>query len=505
MPSAPEQPRASDTFRDALSENGAPTPREVFAILACYFAIQVVLRVTFSTSVDLDESEAAVLTQKFSWGYGSNPPLYAWLQMPFFLFGPSVLALSVLKNLLLLSTYLLSFATARLVTRSNAAAVAATLSLLYLPSVAWESQRDLTHTVLSATLSVGTLFCFLRLHETRRLLWYIIFGICAGCGVLSKYNYALWLLGLGLAALSTKDLRTALLDRRMLLSVGIATLITLPNILWMLHNRDLALLNSSKFGAQQSITWYGAGRIGFKNVAQSILSFAAPLAGLYLAIFFKAPIRAERSPATGLVYRSLILRTWLIVAGVLALLIVFGHATGFKERWFQPILVVLPIAAVSLVQQRLSTVRLKCIASVSVIVMLAVAMIMPGRLLAAEHLKREEPLTRPYAQLAGELRPTVPAGSLVICNTLLLAGNMRLGLRDATAISPELWPIFRDHHPHCFLVWDARRDDSPPPELRRWAEANGVATAAKTTPHFLLGVYRYHRSKEFRLGFVQLY
>ena len=78
--------------------------------------------------------------------------------------------------------------------------------------------------------------------------------------------------------------------------------------------------------------------------------------------------------------------------------------------------------AALVVHRRLDPLRLKVLAGLGLTVMVAVAVVMPGRLLVAERLKREEPLTRPYAELAAQLHEVVPAGSLTIggwlCDTL---------------------------------------------------------------------------------------
>lgn len=481
-----------------------PTPRQLFWLLAAYFCLQVIIRVTCSTSTDLDESEAVILAQRFTWGYGSDPPLYTWLQIPFFaVLGQSVLGLSVLKNLLLFGTYWLTFAAARMVTRSKAAAVAAALSLFFLPRMAWESQRDLTHSVLSATMAAATLWSLLRLVERRRISDYLLFGVCAGLGILSKYNYAFWPLGLLLAGVSIRELRPAVLDKRIAISAALTLAIFLPNGLWMLNHRDLALLTSSKFNFQESLTWFEVSRLGLKNVFQSLLAFVAPVAAVYALVFFRRP-RPPVAPPPSPVYYGLILRAWVVIGATLVLLILFAHATGFKERWFQPILIALPIAAMAAVQRRLDRGKLRVIFALSLLVMAAVAVIMPGRLMMAERLGREEPLTRPYAELAAEVRPVVPEGSLIVCETRLLAGNLRLGLQDCTVVTPELVPLFGGKPTHAFLAWEVGRTDALPESLRDWASEEG-ANLKFAPPRFFQAKYMHHHTKERRMALLQLY
>jgi lipopolysaccharide core galacturonosyltransferase RgtB len=506
--SNPAQTESARLVSEGFQEPGAlpfPAPCHLFSLLVCYFVLQIILRTTFSSSTDLDESEAVVLAQGFRWGYGSAPPLYTWLQIPVFaVLGETVLGLSVLKNLLLLSTYLLTYATARVVTRSRIAAMAAALSLLYLPQVAWESQRDLTHSVLSSTMAMGTLFSLLRLLERKRTVDYVLFGLCGGFGMLSKFNYVLWLLGLVLAAVSIRELRPALLDKRMPIALGLACVIFLPTGLWMLNHPDLAMRTSFKFDFNPSLSWFQVIGLGVKNVLQSLAAFTAPISAVYFLIFLKRPKTPLCPTQRELQYCRLMVRAWIIVGVTLVLLILFARATGFKERWFQPILIALPVAAIAFVQNRLDGRRLRAMVAISLAIMAAVAVIMPGRLLMAERLNREEPLTRPYAALTAQARRVIPADSFVICETRILAGNLRLGLHDCTVATPELVSLFGVKRIHGFLAWEANPSEALPESLRAWADGVG-ANLSHVQPRYFSAQYRYHQTKQRRLGLIQIY
>ena len=548
----PDQAQAKSLFQlapDIRSGNPADalSPKVLFIGLFCYFALQVLLRVLCSTSVDLDESEQVVLCQKFCWGYGSDPPLYTWIQMPFFwVFGQSVLGLSLLKNLLLFSTYALTYAATRLLTRNRMAAIAAMLSLLYLPGVAWESQRDLTHSIFAGALSLAMLCCVLQLLRQRRTAWYWWLGVSAGAGLLAKYNYAFWLLGLFLAALSLSEARSVLLDKRILLSLGTCLVIFLPNGLWMLNHRDLALLTASKFDVRQSFAWVRVTLLGTKNLLLAVVEFALPLLVIYWLLFrralasrvlenapggatgptghvglrrnpvgrvpprgilsaFQQPASQSEPSETDRNWLELIVRAWAVILGILFLLVLLAHSTGFKDRWFQPILTALPVVAAALVETRLTSKRLYWMCGISTAVMVAVAIALPGRLLVAERLHREEPLTRPYAQLAGQIAPLIPGNSLVICDTRLLAGNLRLGLPNALVLPPELSPLMKTRQAHCLLVWDATRDEAPPPALLAWRMQFAPQASGDIGPRFFSATYRFHKSKQYCLGLLQLF
>jgi hypothetical protein len=82
-------------------------PRTAFGLLTGYFLLHLVLRSLISDSLQTDEAEQCFVTQVWLWGYGSQPPLYAWLQiLTLGVFGVKVFALAIPKNLLFFSTSL---------------------------------------------------------------------------------------------------------------------------------------------------------------------------------------------------------------------------------------------------------------------------------------------------------------------------------------------------------------------------------------------------------------
>src|SRR5512145_2185867 len=100
-------------YPSAEGDDRALRSRVLLATVA-YFLLHVVIRVLVSGSTELDEAEQVLLTQHLAWGYGSQPPLYTWLQSALFhLFGPGVFPLALLKNALLLSLYIFTFLTTR--------------------------------------------------------------------------------------------------------------------------------------------------------------------------------------------------------------------------------------------------------------------------------------------------------------------------------------------------------------------------------------------------------
>jgi len=503
MPETAQPSEAPPVSRGQNTQLVFPAPRQLFSCLAVYFALQVVIRTFLSDSADLDETDQLLLTQKLSWGYGPQPPLYTWLQIGFFsVFGQTIFALSLFKNLLLLCTYGLTYWNARLVTRSQACGVAAAMSLLLLPQVAWESQRDLTHSVLASTFAAATLLCLLRVQANGRTSDYAWFGLCAGLGLISKYNYPFWLLGLSLAACTVPEFRPATCDRRMLLALGLCLLVFLPNGWWIVSHPHLAFLTASKFELPEKGPWLRAVLNGLRRMASVVAAFVGPLGVVYLLVFWRPRKRAQ--PEALLPGARLILRAFLLVLAVLVLLVLGFRAQGFKDRWFQPILVSAPVLASALVGRRMDARRLKWLALAAGVVMVVVALAMPGRILLAERMKREEPLNRPYRELALQLRPAIPASALIVTDTRVLGGNLRLAFPQQQIIVPELAGLFSPPRRPCVLVWDATEQPTPPTPLTRWAQTALAAELSQATPEYFSATYKFHRARQLRLGLLRI-
>ncbi|MEE4313123.1 MAG: glycosyltransferase family 39 protein, partial [Desulfofustis sp.] len=100
-----------------LTRAGRLLLEHVVLFIIGYFVLQVLVRLITTPGAVIDESEQLLLTQHFSLGYNAQPPLYTWIQMVFFaFFGPGILAMTVLKNLLLALVYLLTYRIGRLLT-----------------------------------------------------------------------------------------------------------------------------------------------------------------------------------------------------------------------------------------------------------------------------------------------------------------------------------------------------------------------------------------------------
>ncbi|HEX4342393.1 MAG TPA: glycosyltransferase family 39 protein, partial [Verrucomicrobiae bacterium] len=247
-----EEISPGSTASPALAEKYLPSARQLFLILAIYFAAHVVIRSLVSNIGDMDETDQLVLTQKLSWGYGPQPPLYSWIQIGFFqIFGMGIFAIALWKFILLFTTHVLTYFNVRFVTRSHICAVAGVAALFLFHQFAWESVRDLSHSVLATTIAAGLLLTMMKLQEKRTIGSYLLLGICIGLGFLAKYNFVIVAGSLIMAGLTLPEYRRAILNPRILLTLIVAVLLVLPNVLWMLNHRDLLLVTAYKFRVHQ--------------------------------------------------------------------------------------------------------------------------------------------------------------------------------------------------------------------------------------------------------------
>jgi len=226
------------------ARDAAPTIRgeqgHLLAVLLAYFAAHLLIQMTVTGSLERDEAEIVYLTQRLQLGYGTQPPLYAWLQwLAFSMFGLNLFALALLKVLILLALYLGMYRAARPLIGVHGA-LAAAASLVLFPQIGWESLRDLTHSVLLTSVACATLWCYFAVLRKPDAGRYALFGLLVGLGLQTKYNFGIFLAGLVCATLLVREHRDVLWNRKVVIAAGAAFLVFLPHGAWLRQNLDAA-------------------------------------------------------------------------------------------------------------------------------------------------------------------------------------------------------------------------------------------------------------------------
>jgi len=318
-----------------------------FALIA---AAHVATRVGVSSALKWDEAEQMIWSQQLLPGYGTQPPLYTWLQWGAnALLGPGVLALAALKQTLLALTYALMWLAAREVLAPRAA-FWASAGMVLIPSLGWFSIRDQTHTILVTTMACGAWWMLVRIVRYRRQADFAWLGLFCGLGMLAKYNFALFAGALLLAALSVPEARRALLARGWWWTPLVALLVVLPHGLWLLGHLQQAsdgTLRKMEMGGRSplatglrelAIAWFG-----------SVLLWALAALAAFGGAWWRRPPDADADAAATRT-RWLAQVGWrylMVVTLPLIGMVLVAHVTSFRDRWLLPLMCGFPLIAMA--------------------------------------------------------------------------------------------------------------------------------------------------------------
>lgn len=331
----------------ATSPTDKPTsffgrPQNIAWLIVGYFILSVILRLLRSDALQPDEAEQIFQSQFLLMGYGRQPPFYNWLQMGMFeLMGPSIAALSILKNLLLCLACGFFGLAARIVLKDREMAAAAMLGVLTMPATIVMVQRDLTHAVATFCFVALFLLAFFRTLTRPSLGAYLATGIFVGLGIITKYNFVILPVAAIIAALADAEMRKRIFDWRLAPALAVAALICLPHMLWVFGN-----LETATSGTIEAMREDGSGNAlldrveGVLSIATSALEGAIPTL-IFFAIAFPRQIRdvwQAQNRWTRLT--GIILIASLAIVAVIAL--GFG-ASSIRQKWLAPFLMVFPL------------------------------------------------------------------------------------------------------------------------------------------------------------------
>jgi hypothetical protein len=448
------------------TENLSPA-RGFWLGLALYFGLHVILRVAVSDALELDEAEQVLFGQWLQWGYSSQPPLYTWLQRGLFhLLGQEVFALALLKNLLLFALFGLVYRATRQAVGDERRAVLAALSLLLIPPIAWESARDLTHTVLAAVFVAGNTGLVLALLERRSLPRYVGLGLSLGLGLLAKSNFAVHITALGLALASLPEGRRVLSDPRILVALILGGLIYAPFGLWLVEHAGALKAGMTKLSDTHGATrWTLTGKL-----LVDMLPYLAPIVLVWLFLFpglrggqFGALRAAERPVGI-----RLLSRYFPILFAIFLALIWFSGVGRMKVRWLYPFFVLSPVVLFGhLPAEWLSLRRFRVYAELGMAAGFAILVALLIRVPGASFTGQATDLNLPFAEFAKAIRADGFREGIVIGHNAHFAGNFRHRFGNCCpSFAPRLeLPFPAGYGGDVLIVWEAEKTEEPPEKL----------------------------------------
>lgn len=315
-------------------------------LIVGYFAFQILWRRMLGGGFGLDEAQIYLWGREpLALGYGPQPPLYSWLQWAMFRLVPDpLLALSLLKNALLAGTYLAVLAVLRTAFPPQVAGLGAA-SLMLMPQVAWDSQRDMTHSVLVLTLAAVVVLVFWTWALPARRGGWLLFGLVAGLGLLAKVNFAVALVALLGAAASIGKVRRQMRPAGLAIAAGAAVAIVAAPAWWTVAHRGQALASVEELKA------VGGWLAGLEAVAGALagcMALAAVVLGLLLVRWRERP----GEPMAGL--ERLLARAGLVGIVLVAGGVLVTGTTHVRDMWILPVVFWLVPLASARVQMRVS-------------------------------------------------------------------------------------------------------------------------------------------------------
>jgi len=405
----------------------------MWATVTAYFCLNALTQLGVSGTADLDQAEQLILSQTFQAGYNAQPPLYTYLaRLVFFLTGHGLAPLAGLKSVLLsvfVGAMIAVGARFGFTWRQHLIAIA---GIIFVPQFIWESQRDLTHSVLATALAACTLSQVVRIQRRPVLGNYLALGVLAGLGLLSKYNYAIFLLALVAAMATVPRYRTVLGNARFLATVCVMVAVAAPHALWLADNYALASSGIERPHGNQGNVFTGLG-----VAASAGLAVLAPLwlFSLILGFDFRRRGEDKSDAADG----RLLLNLLGLVAVCVVLFVVLTGAQQVKDRWYQPLLFFVPLLVAF--HARPTGKGSRVFLALAGLVAVLVAFALPARTLLGERLDKFSRPNMPYPGLIRSLASGTEAPHFILAETKLLGGNARLAFRDAAVHVPTFGVI----------------------------------------------------------------
>ena len=438
--------------------DGLASPRIFPVVVVGYAAMIFVLRGFMFPAASGDEAEQLLFSQQLAWGYHvRNPPLYTWMVIGATqVLGVVIHAVTLVKVTFLTLTYLFLYYAGRRIFRDPALAALAALSPLAIYYVAWDAVLGYSHSIALMAACAATFWALLRLADRGSFAGYLVLGACLGVGFLVKYNFAIFVGALGLAAWADRDLRRRLMDRRMPAALALAAAMALPHYIWLSPHAGSAIAEVT-------------GEVGISAMAGGVADMALAYSNFHLsllllvAVLFWPSLTRKGSPAGPKAGRQRLLANFLLAAFVIFLAYTLLSGTARFRTHYLFILIPLPLYLFCRIEAAGYTkASLRRFAGALVLLTAVVAGGLVVKYAGDPLWCRKCTLHVPYAELARELRSRGFEGGKIISwfHPYLISGNLRPYF-PGSAIASLKYPIFnppglRAPGP-CLAIWDADR------------------------------------------------
>ncbi len=450
------------------------SPRGFHMCVAAYLITLFVIRAYLFPGASEDDAEQLFFTQALAWGYKpKQPPLYTWLVLASQqIFGVGIPAVSAVKFSALFAMYAFLYRAAYLVLAEERLAVLSAISALAIYSVGWESVMNYSNTVLLAALCAATLYWVLRLARRNTIAGQAALGLAVGLGLLSKYNYLLFLVPMGAACIAHPEIRARLFSAKGLVALAVAGAVAGPHFYWALTDADgFAAIADVAPPDTHGGGYLAAVAVGLLSAVYRTMAFLSPALILFLIFFPRAflPLGASGGGGEAARQRRLFEVFFLAFAGLGAAGILAFQVSEVRIHWMM-VLVGFPIYVFARVQATGPQQRvLERFAGVVSVLAAAVVVAMGVRFAVAPLNCKKCNLFIPYAELATQIRAGgFKEGTIAAFDyPNQIGGNLRVYFPGSRVVDWRFLPFrppAREAKGACLVVWNTAI--GPLPEVK---------------------------------------
>ena len=440
-------------------------PGRQVALFALFCTALALLRVAVATGMQLDDSIEHVMTQDLRLLYvPSNPPLYTWILWAVQqVVGVGTHSTSLLNTVLLVVTFAAVLVLARRVSGRPGTAALAAWSLLAVPQYAL-AFFTLTHTTLLMCACALSLVATASVVRHGRAVDYLALGLAIALGLMAKYNFALFLPAVAIAAALQPETRVRLLTPLAVIPLAVGALALMPlgaAILFQgLDLLEIMAARTSQVEAYGPIT----GRLrGLVSYVASIANYAWPLwvvAGIALIGRLRAAATAPPLATEDAVLSRLLRDIVLIGLALVTVAVLVLGMTKVLERYLHPILFPAIVYLAVLLARAADDRRRRAVLGTGIAIAAGVFVFVRVLELSPFCPQRCRDLI-PYDRLVTELRTAGFERGTLLAGHTLTAGNLRSQLPDDRVVQMGITPPPRvsADHGQCALVWDLDEGD----------------------------------------------
>lgn len=232
---------------------------QIFRFICLYFQLHL-------SDLYVDEVYYWGWSQHFELGYYSKPPVLSWLIMlTTQLFGESEWAIKIGAILVYPLTSVVIYLITNRLFKNEQIAFYSALAFITLPAVSLSSMIISTDVVLLFFWSLS-LYFFIKAIQEDKLKDWLLLGIMAGLGMLSKYNMAFFLISAILVLLLKKEYRQHFKNKKFYIALLLSMLIFSLNVYWQythdfvsfVHTEEISQIEGELFHLNKMLEFLGS-------------------------------------------------------------------------------------------------------------------------------------------------------------------------------------------------------------------------------------------------------